>query len=103
MALDYAAVGASIDDEVFQNRVSGALAAQCIVVNGESGGTANHNQRLQLVLRIVRSPEAYAKEFAPIITSVSPLNALNSLSAATDANILAAVQTVFDAFATLGI
>lgn len=103
MAVDYAAVGASVTDATFQNRVIGALSAQCIVVNGESQGTANHAQRLTLMRNIVRDPVSYAQEFAPIIASVTPLNALASLSAATDAQILTAIQAVYDAFALQGI
>ena len=103
MALDYNAVGAAVTDTAFQNRVMGALAAQCIVVNGEAGSTANHNVRLQLMQRIVRDPVSYAQDFAPILASVNPLVGLSSLSVATDAQILTAVQAVFDAFATQNI
>jgi len=103
MAIDYAAVGASVTDTTFQNRVIGALAAQAIVVNGESQGTANHAQRLTLMRNLVRDPVSYAKEFAPIIASVAPLSSLSDLATATDAQILTAIQAVYDAFALQGI
>lgn len=103
MALAYADIGATVADLVFQARVIGALEAQSIVVNNESAGTPNHTLRLALLGRVVQRPAEYARMFAPIIASVAPVSGLASVAAATDANILQGVQTVWDAFATLGL
>lgn len=103
MAVDYAAVGASVDDLTFQQRVVGALEAQAIVINAESAGTANHNIRLTLLGKVVNDPKTWAKIFAPVICSVSPISGLASITAATDAQILTGVAAVWDALALRGL
>lgn len=103
MALAYSDVGSSITDTAFLSRVAGGLVAQCIVVNNELASAANHVQRLQLLGRVVKDPATYAREFAPVICSVAPINGLATVDAATDAQILTGIQTVWDAFALQGI
>lgn len=103
MALDYAAIGATVDDLPFQQRIIAALEAQVIVVNAESIGTANHVQRLQLMARVLTAPKQYAVIFAPLICSVAPISALSTTASATDANILSGVQAVWDGIALRGV
>ncbi len=103
MPLSYQDIGATVNDVNFQNRIVGALEATCIIVNGEAGGTANHAVRLTLMGRIVVDPVSYARKFAPLIASVSPLSGLANVLVATDAQILSAVSAVFDALALLGV
>jgi hypothetical protein len=103
MALTYQDIGASVSDVNFQNRVIGALEAQAIVVNNEVGTTPNHTQRLALLGRVVTDPAGYARRFTPLVASVAPVSGLTSTAAATDAQILTGVATVWDAFAVQGI
>lgn len=103
MALTYLVVGQANTNTTFQTRIMGALAAQCIVVNGESAGTANHVQRLQLMGRVLANPAQYAAYMAPIIASVAPINSEADLTVPTDADILTGVQNIWDAFALRGL
>src|SRR5574340_704245 len=103
MALTYDQIGAVEQDQVFLNRVVGALMAQCISINSEPAGTANHVQRLQLLGRVVNNPTQYAAIFAAIICSVAPINALSTPDSALDSDILSGVQSVWDAVAIRGI
>lgn len=103
MALPYLVVGGANTNVAFQTRIQGALAAQCIVVNSESAGTANHVQRLQLMGRVLANPVTYAAQMAPIIASVPPINAEADLTVPTDADILSGVAAIWDAFALRGL
>lgn len=99
MALDYAAVGDSLDDEVFIDRIVGALSAQCVVVNAEAENSANHQPRLALMGRVIANPNQYARQFAPLVCSIAPVKNLADRTAATDANLLTGVAAVWDALA----
>jgi hypothetical protein len=103
MAITYLDIGASVNDVNFQNRVLGALNAQCVVVNNEAGGTPNHALRLTLMGRVIAAPEAYARKFSPLICSIAPISPLANYGVATDAQILTAVAAVWDAFAVQSI
>lgn len=103
MAIAYLDIGSSVNDVNFQNRVIGALNAQCVVVNNEAGATPNHALRMSLMGRVIAAPEGYARKFSPLICSIAPISSLANYSAATDAQILTGVAAVWDAFAVQGI
>ena len=103
MPITYLDIGSSVHDVNFQNRVVGALNAQCVVVNNEAGATTNHALRLALMGRVIASPEGYARKFSPLICVVAPISSLASYGVATDAQILTAVAAVWDALAVQGI
>jgi hypothetical protein len=103
MAITYLDIGSSVNDVNFQNRVVGALNAQCVVVNNEAGSTPNHALRLTLMGRVIANPEGYAKKFSPLICVISPISSLVNYGVAADAQILTAVAAVWDAFAVQSI
>jgi hypothetical protein len=103
VAITYLDIGSTVNDVNFQNRIIGALNAQCVVVNNEAGGTPNHALRLTLMGRVIAAPEGYARKFSPLICSIAPISALATYGAATDAQILTAVAAVWDAFAVQGL
>jgi hypothetical protein len=90
VAITYLDIGSTVNDVNFQNRIIGALNAQCVVVNNEAGGTPNHALRLTLMGRVIAAPEGYARKFSPLICSIAPISALATYGAATDAQILTA-------------
>lgn len=98
MAIVYQDIGATINDVNFQNRVIGALNAQCVVVNNE-GAVSNHALRIALMGRVIAAPQDYARKFSPLICSIAPVSGLATVGAATDAQLLTGVAAVWDAFA----
>lgn len=83
-----------------KNKITSACAVAAEAIRTESGGTANHANRLIWAKQAITDPEGMANKIIWSLLAQNVAATSAQIQAATDASILTAVQAVIDLFAT---
>lgn len=87
-------------NSALKNRVTVACTLAAYAVNGEAPATANHANRLTWAARVFANPAAEADRMYPVILAANAAATVQVITGAADADILAAVNSVINLFAT---
>jgi hypothetical protein len=87
------------NDPNLKDKVSVACTIAAIAINAEDSGTANHSNRVKWAKKVLMDPDGNADDMLRALIAQNASQTLATITGATDATILGAVNAAVNLFA----
>ena len=86
-------------NDLLKNRIEQASQIVCWNIIGELGTVPNHTERLAWAVKVLADPSGWADTLLRVIVAKYNASTIATITSATDALVIAAVEEVVNAFA----